>query len=97
MKDIRKRKDGRVGFRVRIRPSSPKDELLGWNDAGELRVRVRARPVEGAANKRLVGFLAKLLGVARSEIVIETGHLGRVKTLSAPPGTRPVLDSLPDE
>ena len=97
MKDIRIRKDGRVGFRVRIRPSSPKDELLGWNDAGELRVRVRARPVEGAANDRLVKFLAGRLGVPRREVVIETGHLSRVKTVSAPPAVRDILDSFPDE
>lgn len=81
---------------MRIRPSAPKDELLGWNDAGELRVRVRARPVEGAANDRLVAFLAELLGVGRREIVIESGLQSRVKTVSAPPGAETALAGFPD-
>lgn len=96
MRDIQSRKDGRVGFRVRVRPSAPRSELLGWNTAGELRVRVAAPPVEGAANKKLVAFLAKQLSIAKSDIRIETGESSRVKTISAPDSVRGVLEGLPD-
>ncbi|HUV36412.1 MAG TPA: DUF167 domain-containing protein [Patescibacteria group bacterium] len=96
MRDIKSRKDGRVGFRVRIRPSAPRSELLGWNTAGELRVHVAAPPVEGAANKKLIAFLAKQLKLSKSDIRIEAGESSRVKTLSIPDSARGALDMLPD-
>ncbi len=38
-----------------------------------------ARPVEGAANQELVGFIAKRLGVAKSAVRILRGERGRDK------------------
>ena len=40
---------------------------------------MRARPVEGAANRALLQMLAHLLGVARSALSIEAGSAGRDK------------------
>jgi uncharacterized protein (TIGR00251 family) len=96
MKEIRDRGDGRVGFRVRVRPSAPSDELLGWNTAGELRISIAAPPVGGNANKRLVSFLAKKFSVRKRDIRIERGETGRIKMLSAPPSVRGFLEELPD-
>jgi uncharacterized protein (TIGR00251 family) len=96
MRDIVDRKDGRVGFRVRVQPSAPATKLLGWNTAGELRIRIAAPPVGGAANRKLVAFLAKRLSTARSDIRIEAGENTRVKTISAPDSARDALDRLPD-
>jgi uncharacterized protein (TIGR00251 family) len=96
MRDITKRKDGRVGFRVRVQPSAPVTKLLGWNAAGELRIRIAAPPVEGSANKKLVAFLAKRLSVAKGDIHIEAGESSRVKTVSAPDSARATLEAIPD-
>jgi uncharacterized protein (TIGR00251 family) len=95
MREIKKRSDGRLGFRVRVQPSASKSELLGWNPAGELRVKVAAPAREDAANKKLAAFLAKRLSVPRSEIIIESGGRSRLKTLSVPAEAVDILRELP--
>jgi uncharacterized protein (TIGR00251 family) len=96
MKLIEPKQDGRVGFRIRVQPSSRKDEIVGWNGEGELRVRLAAPPVEGAANRRIPLFLAKELGLRKRDIVIESGERSRVKFLSAPASAISALEELPD-
>jgi hypothetical protein len=96
MKDIKDRHGARIGFRVKIQPSAPRNELLGWNTAGELRIRVAAPPREGEANAELVSFLAKRLGVAKREIVVESGASSRSKVLSAPASAAGALRALPE-
>ncbi len=96
MKEIKTRGDGRLGFRVRIRPSAPRSELLGWTPAGELRISVAAPPVEGKANAKLIAFLSKRLSVPKGEIRIETGGRGRLKILSVPASVREALMALPE-
>lgn len=96
MIQIESKQDGRVGFRIRIQPSSRKDEIIGWNETGELRIRLAAPPVEGAANRRIPVFLAKKLGLKKRDIVIESGERSRSKLLSAPASARAKLEELPD-
>ena len=47
-----------------------------------LKVRVRARPVEGEANAALVKLLAKTLGVPKSAVALERGGQSRTKLIS---------------
>jgi uncharacterized protein (TIGR00251 family) len=96
MKQIESKHDGRVGFRIRVQPSSRKDEIVGWNEEGELRVRLTAPPVDGAANRRIPVFLAKQLGLKKRDIVIESGEKSRSKLLSAPASVRERLEEFPD-
>jgi uncharacterized protein len=96
MKEIKDSDDGRIRFRVRIQPAAPRDELLGWNTAGELRIKVAAPPHEGEANKKLVAFLAKRFGVAKREIVVESGEKSRTKTISAPASIAEALREIPE-
>jgi len=46
---------------------------------GVLRVRVAARPVDGAANEALLRLVAKATGVSRSRVVLRSGTRGRAK------------------
>ena len=39
-------------------------------------------PVDGAANKVLIGFVAEVCGVPRSAVVLESGASGRIKRLA---------------
>lgn len=96
MKEIKDRDGARIGFRVRIQPSAPRNELLGWNTAGELRVKVAAPPRDGEANDELVAFLAKRFRVARREIAVEAGASSRSKVLSAPASIADALRETPD-
>jgi uncharacterized protein len=47
-----------------------------------LKVRVRARPVEGEANAALIKLIAKTLGVPKSAVTLERGGQSRTKRLS---------------
>ena len=48
---------------------------------GQVRARVAARPVDGAANDALIRLLAAELGVARGRISIVGGASARVKVV----------------
>ena len=97
MKEIKDAAGGRIRFKARIQPSSPRNELLGWTTAGELRFRVAAPPREGEANAELVRFIAKRFGVAKREIEIESGLHSRTKLVSAPAAIRPALLEIGEE
>ena len=67
-------------FKVIVQPGASKNEIVGVQQDA-LKVRISAPPVQGKANKALVNFLAKELGVKKSEIEIVSGHTSRVKTI----------------
>jgi len=65
---------------VRVIPRSSRDAIGGERD-GTLLVRLTAPPVDGAANRALVRFLATTLRVAPSAVRIVSGEKGRIKTV----------------
>ena len=67
-------------FKVLVQPKSSKNEIVGLHD-GTLKVKLTAPPVDGAANKLCIKFLAKQLGTAKSNIDIVSGETGRHKQL----------------
>ncbi|MEJ5300080.1 MAG: DUF167 domain-containing protein [Thermodesulforhabdaceae bacterium] len=80
---------------VLIQPRSSRDELAGIHD-NCLKIRLTAPPVDGAANKACIEFIAKILGVSRSRITIVSGHSSRKKRLFvevAEPGK--LIETLP--
>jgi len=65
---------------VHIQPGAAHSEVVG--EHGEaLKIRLHARPVEGAANLALIGFLAERLGIARTAVTILRGEKSRRKTV----------------
>jgi uncharacterized protein len=70
-----------VVLRVFVAPRSSGNKVLGLHD-GMLKVALTAAPVEGAANKALVAFLAKVLGVSKSSVTLVAGETSRKKTVS---------------
>lgn len=71
---------GGVRFRVRVQPRASRTGVAGEH-GGALRIRLGSPPVEGAANAELVRFLAKCLGVARSDVRIRRGARSRDKLI----------------
>jgi uncharacterized protein YggU (UPF0235/DUF167 family) len=68
-------------LKVRVRPGAPKDALR-WHAERGWRVDVAAAAVDGAANERLLRFLARdVLGIRRDEIRLRSGHSAREKLL----------------
>jgi uncharacterized protein (TIGR00251 family) len=70
---------------VRLTPRAARDGFAGvTQDAdgrGMLAVRLSVPPVDGAANKALIAFLAKRLGLRKADIAIRSGELSRLKIL----------------
>ena len=68
-------------LKIRVMPNASRNEILGLNEHGEYRVKIQSPPVDGAANKNLVKFLAGVLGIAKSKISIIGGKKSRNKLL----------------
>lgn len=73
-------------FQVRLQPNASRDEIVGSVKGAEgqeyLKVRLRAVPENGKANKALEAFLAKALGVPKSAVKIVGGGKARLKTIA---------------
>ena len=65
---------------VRVQPGASRSEVAGLHGA-ELKVRVKAPPVEGKANEALLECLAKLFRVKRSQCELVRGETSRSKTV----------------
>lgn len=63
---------------IRVIPRASKSAIAGTRDDAVL-VRLKAPPVEGAANAELIRFLADLLGVPQRNIQIVSGERSRGK------------------
>lgn len=72
-----KTKEGLL-IRVHVQPKSSKTELAGLH-GGRLKIRVQAKPVEGEANEAVRKFLAKVAGVAPSDVEMVRGATSREK------------------
>lgn len=70
-----------MNITVQIQPNARRNEVLGF-DEGDLRVKIAAPPVKGKANKELIDFLSKLLGISKSSITIEKGVTSRRKVIT---------------
>ena len=70
-----------VKISVRVHAGAARNEVMGLTD-GVLQVRVSAPPIKGKANKELIVFLSRLLGVGKSKIDIIRGHTTRNKVIA---------------
>ncbi len=65
---------------LKLQPGASRSEFAGLH-GDQLKVRIHAQAIEGRANAELLSFLSAGFGVAKSNITIERGELGRVKTV----------------
>ncbi len=73
-------------LRCRVTPGAKRSEIIGCSEEGPpngrvLRVKLKAPPVEGKANRELLAFLANELGVAKSAVSLRSGAKSRVKAV----------------
>jgi hypothetical protein len=66
--------------KVLVAPKASKSEVAGVIE-GVLKIRISAPPVDGAANKELVRFLSKQLGVSKSSVLIRSGLASKRKSV----------------
>lgn len=66
---------------VRILPNAAANEVVGLAD-DVLRLKIAAPPVNGKANRELVDFLSRRLGICKDDIVIIHGYTSRSKLIT---------------
>lgn len=74
-----------VRLDVRVSPGASKTTAAGLESdaAGDVRLKLRiaAAPVDGAANKAVLAFLAKAAGRPKRDCALTRGHRNRSKTV----------------
>jgi len=70
-----------VRLKLRVQSRASRTELAGLR-GDEIRMRIAAPPVDGAANEALVRFLAERLGVPRSAVRLVAGVNARSKVVA---------------
>ena len=63
-----------------IQPKASRDQIVGLH-GDELKVAITAPPVDGQANAHLIKYLAKQFKVAKGQVTVIRGELGRHKTV----------------
>lgn len=76
--------DGDLLLNVRVQTRAANDafaEVVTGPLGEQIKIRIKAAPVDGKANKYLIAFLAKAFGVTKSNISILSGETTRDKRL----------------
>lgn len=63
-----------------ITPNASKSEVVGpYGEPPALKIRLSAKAVDGKANKALIEFMSKKIGISKNQIQLEKGHKSRLK------------------
>ena len=65
---------------IKVKPGSFKDEI-SFDTENNLIIKIREKPIDGAANDYLVKFLSKEFKISKSNIQIEKGQTSPHKKL----------------
>lgn len=66
---------------VKVKPGSFKDEIT-VSAEGTITIKIKERPIDGAANSYLIQFLAKEFKLSRNSVTIEKGNSSPFKKIS---------------
>lgn len=69
-----------VSLQIHVLPRAGRTEIVGWH-GDAVKIKLKAPPVDGAANQELVKFLAKTIRVPQSSIHITSGITSRRKRI----------------
>lgn len=84
MHELLARKLGNAGtavIRVKVIPKSARTEIVGELADGALKIKVAAVPERGKANAELCAYLAREIGVPRSNVEVVSGQTSPVKAV----------------
>lgn len=73
--------DGSLLLRLHVQPRAASNGLAGLHE-DMLKLRLTTPPVDGKANKAVIAFLAKLLHLPKSSLIIKSGQQSRSKTVA---------------
>ena len=67
-------------IKVKIIPRCKINQIIGFEE-DILKIRIKASPEKGKANKELIRFIASELSIAQRRITILSGHTSKLKKL----------------
>ena len=73
--------DQGVTLAIRVQPRASRDEIIADRGGEQLKVRITAAPVDSAANKVLLKFIAKSLDIPPRTVSLIRGDKNRSKVL----------------
>ncbi len=71
-----------VRIAIRVVPNASATRCEGRDTEGVFKIRLQARPEKGKANKALILFLAKQLGIGRTQVTLVRGETARLKQVA---------------
>uniref|UniRef100_A0A0B7AV95 Uncharacterized protein n=2 Tax=Arion vulgaris TaxID=1028688 RepID=A0A0B7AV95_9EUPU len=77
---VSSRPDNSIIIKVLAKPGAKQNSITGLTSEG-VGVQISAPPVEGEANTELVKYIAKTLGIRKSDICLDQGSKSRTKIL----------------
>lgn len=76
---LKESKEGPI-LAVKIVPKSSRNQIVGWeNDS--LKIKLKAIPEKGTANKELIEYLSEVLDIPKSKIILTHGATSRHKRI----------------
>ncbi len=72
--------EGGVQLRIKVQPRSAKNQLCGLQ-GDDIKLKLTAPPVDGAANEACLRFFAELFDIPLNRIQIVSGQTGRNKII----------------
>ena len=83
--------EGTLLFVVAL-PRSSRTEIIGIIE-NRCKIKVKAPPVDGEANKALINTFAKLFKISKSSVILKNGQTGKQKTFLFKTLTKNDLDA----
>lgn len=70
-----------VYLSIRAVPGSKRSQVVGFMDDGSLKIKIKAKPIEGKANKEIIKLLADILKINENDLEITSGQTSRRKII----------------
>jgi uncharacterized protein (TIGR00251 family) len=79
---------------IKVVPRSSKNQLMGIEN-GELKIKIKAPPVDGEANDEALDFISEVLGFTKRNLSVQRGKASRHKIIKIRDvGVHQVLEAL---
>ncbi len=76
--------ENNVKIKIYAKPNAKKSALVAISEERGLHIALHAKAQDGAANKELIAYLAKLLELPKTKIILEKGESSRHKQVLVP-------------
>ena len=86
----------KIKIKVKIIPNARQDKICGYLENDILKIKIKAKPIDGKANSYLIKYLSKELNIPQSYFAIIKGKTSRIKVLEVSNvGKKEFLEKLP--